>query len=112
MTHSKDLTHRCPGWIKGVQVQIVSEGQDSLPITPPILRKLKQTDSMGRLKFLHAGELTVSDEGYDPSVHLNSDLAIDDPRRQSFLQVTIKQSKTDPFRGGCACVDSRAVAIY
>ena len=42
----------------------------------------------------------MSDEGYDPSVHLNNDLAIDDPRRQSFLQVTIKQSKTDPFRKG------------
>ena len=40
----------------------------------------------------------MSDEGYDASVHLNvDDLAVDDPKRHSFLRVTIKQWKTDPF---------------
>jgi len=39
--------------------------------------------------------------GYDPNVHLNrSDIAVDNPREPTVLRVTIKQSKTDPFRRG------------
>ena len=42
-----------------------------------------------------------SDSAYDSSVHLSvGDIAVDDSRRPSFLQITIKQSKTDPFRKG------------
>ena len=44
--------------------------------------------------------MTIPDEGrYDPAVHLSyADIALDDPRKPSFLRITIKQSKTEPFR--------------
>ena len=42
-----------------------------------------------------------SDTAYDPSMHLNfSDVAVDDPSSPAVIKVTIKQSKTDPFRKG------------
>ena len=52
--------------------------------------------------FLLAGEMTTPHEGgYDPAVHLSyADVELDDPRKPSFLRITIKQSKTDPFRKG------------
>ena len=38
---------------------------------------------------------------YDPTVHLSiADIATDHPKRPTFLRVTIKRSKTDPFRKG------------
>ena len=54
------------------------------------------------LAFLRAGEMTVpSGEDYDPSVHLSvQDIAANDSKHPSVLRVTIKQSKTDPFRKG------------
>ena len=52
--------------------------------------------------FLRAGEMTVpGDEEYDPQVHLSvGDIAVDDGRSPSLLRISIKQSKTDPFRKG------------
>ena len=52
--------------------------------------------------FLRAGEMTTPDEGgYDPAVHLSfGDVVIDDPLQPSFVRLTLKQSKTDPFRKG------------
>ena len=52
--------------------------------------------------FLRAGEMTVpSDHAYDPGVHLNfDDIAIDSKINPSIMRVTIKASKTDPFRQG------------
>ena len=46
--------------------------------------------------------MTTPDEGgYDPAVHLGYvDVALDNPRKPSFLSIAIKQSKTDPFRKG------------
>ena len=42
-----------------------------------------------------------SQEAYDPAVHLNKeDVAVDDPAAPSVIRITIKQSKTDPFRKG------------
>ena len=53
------------------------------------------------LCFLRARELTVSEQGYNVSVYLSvGDVAIDDPASPSFLCITIKQSKTVPFRKG------------
>lgn len=44
---------------------------------------------------------TPDAERYDPAVHLCfSDIAADNPRNSTFLRVSIKQSKTDPFRRG------------
>ncbi len=52
--------------------------------------------------FLRLGELTVpSDGSFDPMVHLTvKDISFDDATRPTVLHVTLKQSKTDPFRKG------------
>ena len=57
---------------------------------------------LGFFGFLRAGEMTVpSDASYNPTTHLNrGDNAVDNPREPTVLRVTIKQSKTDPFRKG------------
>jgi hypothetical protein len=95
-----------------------TESRVRLPITPSILRKIKQgweeragdpdivmlwaAVCLGFFGFLRAGEMTVpSDSAYDPKVHLNfSDIAVDNPEEPTVLKVTLKQSKTDPFRKG------------
>ena len=52
--------------------------------------------------FLRCSEFTVpSLQGFDPEVHLTiKDIAIDKIVEPSLVRVTIKQSKTDPFRQG------------
>ena len=52
--------------------------------------------------FLRTGEVVVpSDLGYDPAVHLSyGDVKVDAIRNPSYIEVTIKASKTDPFRKG------------
>lgn len=52
--------------------------------------------------FLRAREITVpSEQVYDPGVHLNfADVAVDNKKDPSVLKVSIKSSKTDPFRVG------------
>ena len=89
-----------------------------LPITPSLLRQLKGVWSQSGgardtkliwaacclcfFGFLRAVEMTVpGDSEYDPQAHLSlGDIALDDNRRPSLVRVTIKQSKTDPFRKG------------
>ena len=107
--------------LKGVKrVQATMEGnrRERLPITPDILRKLKgiwastSSDPDSKLiwaacclcffAFLRVGEMTTPDaKSYDPGVHLClSDVAVDSARNPSFVRISIKQSKTDPFRRG------------
>ena len=104
--------------IKKNEAKRGSGSRERLPITPVILKRLKEVWSPSGAErdtkliwaacclcffaFLRAGELTVpSDSAYDSSVHLSvGDIAVDDSRRPSFLRITIKQSKTDPFRKG------------
>lgn len=94
------------------------EKRPRLPITPSILRRLK--DSWERLPcredaimlwaasclcffgFLRMGEAVVpSDSEYDPAVHLNfNDVRVDKRSHPQWLEVRIKISKTDPFRQG------------
>ena len=52
--------------------------------------------------FLRCGEFTVpSQSEYDPSTHLSlDDITIDSADSPSLIQVSIKQSKTDPFHKG------------
>ena len=52
--------------------------------------------------FLRAGEITApSEQAYDPGVHLNfADMAVDNKKDPSILKLSIKSSKTDPFRVG------------
>ena len=104
--------------IKKNEAEHGSGSRERLPITPQILRKIKEvwdhsstsTDvvmlwaacCLAFFGFLRAGELTVpTDTGYDASVHLSySDISVDNPSSPSIVKVVIKQSKTDPFRKG------------
>ena len=54
------------------------------------------------LWFMRVGELTAPAVSlYDPDVHLCvADIAVDSLRAPSIMNITIKQSKTDPFRKG------------
>ena len=89
-----------------------------LPITPDILRRLKQlwdpeasnqdvamlwsACTLGFFGFLCCGEFTcLSRQAYDQFCHLSlEDVAIDSPTNPNIMRVTLKQSKTDPFRQG------------
>ena len=104
--------------VKRVEAERGGGQRTRLPITPPLLRRLKcvwERSDVGHdtkmiwaacctafFGFLRAGEMTVPDtEAYDKSVHLGiDDIAIDNPSSPSFVRVRIKQSKTDPFRRG------------
>ena len=105
--------------LRGVkQSQGEAEKRERLPITPPLLRKIKsvwdnQAENYDTIMlwaaccltffgFLRAGELTVpSDSAFDPSVHLSwGDLAVDNPMNSTVMSVRLKASKTDPFRKG------------
>ena len=52
--------------------------------------------------FLRCSEFTIaSPNDFDPAAHLSiNDIAVDNRNSPSLLRVTIKQSKTDPFRKG------------
>ena len=95
-----------------------SERRARLPVTPAILKKLQSVwessasdpDTvmlwaaccLGFFCFLRSGEMCVPDDrSFDPSVHLTrDDIAVDDTHSPSIIRVSIKQSKTDPFRRG------------
>lgn len=104
--------------IKRCEVEKGCKSKERQPISPGILKRIRQVwnrDSanpdvkmlwaaccLGFFGFLRTGEMTVpSDGGYDPAAHLSwGDVAIDNPATPSVVRVTIKQSKTDPFRKG------------
>ena len=89
-----------------------------LPITPNILRQVWQAMHQSPVTedcvmlwaamttcffgFLRAGEVcTPTATSYDPSWHLcNTDVALDSHTAPTKLFITIKASKTDPFRQG------------
>ena len=60
--------------------------------------------TLGYFGFLRSAEFTVpSWASFSPSVHLGvQDLAVDSSTAPSCIRVTIKASKTDPFRKGCS----------
>ena len=106
-------------WHGGTHSFMCGTGKASwLPITLDIMQHLHKTwtgDSphqegsmlwaaacTGFFGFLRAGEFTVpSSESYDPEVHLNlADLAFDIHTEPTVVRISIKQSKTDPFRQG------------
>ena len=118
--------------MRGIKKDQAAKGEiqrERLPITPEILRKIRAVwESEGHqpdikmlwvaccvcfFAFLRRGEMTVpSDEGYDPAVHLNvQDVAMDDPRSPTLLQIKIKQSKTDPFRKGISLYVGRTFSV-
>lgn len=104
--------------IKRVEASGGSTPRVRLPITIDILQHLHDAwlsqptstegvmlwaaASVGFFGFLRSGEFTVpSAEAYDPNTHLNlSDVALDSRTAPSMVRLSIKQSKTDPFRQG------------
>ena len=105
--------------IKRTQAKIRPTSQrDRLPITPAILRRVKDLWSsrpisldiqmllaallLGFFGFLRSGEFTVqNDSAFDPECHLTAcDVAIDCHQKPTMIRVLLKQSKTDPFRLG------------
>ena len=101
--------------IKRSEAEKSGGNRERLPIGPNILRQIKtvwdQESSppdkvmlwaaccVGFFGFLRAGEFTVpTDSSFDPEVHLCfKDIAVNNPVSPQVIQVTIKQSKTDPF---------------
>ena len=57
---------------------------------------------MGFFGFMRAGEFTITHtNGFDPASSLCvGDIAVDSHHNPSSIQVSLKQSKTDPFRKG------------
>ena len=105
--------------LKGVKrAQAEVRSRPRLPITPLILSKLRSVwvgqplmkdgpmlwaaSPLGFFGFLRAGEFTVpSNSAFDSSCHLSlADISIDSYQNPSVMCVTIKKSKTDPFRHG------------
>ena len=104
--------------IKRHQAKAGAGSRTRLPVTPSLLHKLKgvwsvlggERDTKLILAvcclcffgILRAGEMTVPSDGeFDQQTHLSlADVALDDSKHPSLLRVTIKQSKTDPFRKG------------
>ena len=65
--------------------------------------------------FLRVGEMTVpSQEAFDSSVHLSiEDVAVDSKSNPTTVWLTIKQSKTDPFRMGInLCLGHTESVVY
>ena len=104
--------------IKRCEIQKGGDRRERLPISPSIMKRIKATWEpsgsdpdvvmlwaaccLAFFGFLRVGEMTVpSDSSYDPAVHLSrSDVAANNPAAPTVLRISIKQSKTDPFRQG------------
>ena len=117
---SKELTPKLEMVLRGIKKQAAKNKPPHvrLPITIEVMAKIKevlQKDPTNEVNilfwaacalaffgFLRCGEFTVpSQSEYDPSTHLSlDDIAIDSADSPSVIQVSIKQSKTDPFRKG------------
>ena len=115
--HMHRLQYTLSG-IKRSQAETSTEKRQRLPITPPLLRKIKEVlndeASIPDVKmlwaacclrffcFLRSAKLTApSIDSYDSSVNLClSDISVDNPASPAIMKVQIKQSKTDPFRKG------------
>ncbi len=117
---SKELTPRLEMVLKGIKKEKAKTNPPRvrLPITIDIMSRIKEVLAqapgdhnnivlwaaccLAFFGFLRSSEFTVpSQTGYDPCVHLSfADIALNSIQNPSLIQVTIKQSKTDPFRKG------------
>ena len=101
--------------LKGLKRAKPQAEDTQLPITPYILRRIKAAldqdpfkphvvDGLlsGRFRFLMTGEMTSPAEGnFDPKWHVMPvDIAVDSIEHPSFIQVSLKRSKTDQARQG------------
>ena len=117
---SDQLTPRLEMVLKGIKKEKSSTApRTRLPITVEIMSKVKEilnlkptewdnimmwaACALAFFGFLRCSEFTVpSQDEYCPDTHLSpQDVAIDSRTSPTIIQVTIKQSKTDPFRVSC-----------
>ena len=117
---SKQLTPRLELVLKGIKKEKARDAPPAsrLPVKIEIMKSIKAVlesnaahyDSvllwaaccLAFFGFLRCGEFTVPSQAeYDPDTHLSlADIALDNKVNPGVIQVTIKQSKTDPFRQG------------
>ena len=117
---NKQLTPRLQLVLRGIKKSqaLTTLPRARLPITLQIMQSIQQILSnqphsyrnimlwaaccLAFFGFLRVSEFTIpSQDAYDPSVHLSlQDISVDSRDNPSLLKVTIKQSKTDPFRQG------------
>ena len=104
--------------IRGIKRTQGSPSSSRLPITDDLMLVIRKSlnlrlpdhcmfwaaCTLGYFGFLQSAELTVpSLATFSPSVHLGvQDIAVDSSTVPSCIRVTIKASKTDPFRKGCS----------
>ena len=111
--------------IKWVQAEGGSTIKERLPITPHIHGRLREVwapkgdkwdtkmiwaaATLCFFGFMRVGELTMPRASlYDPDVHLCvADITVDSLQAPSVMNVTIKQSKTDPFQKGVSLAIGR-----
>ena len=104
--------------LKGIKRSTPLSTRMRLPITPQMLQDMKkvwQNTPIGYHEklmwaatclcffgFLRSGEVVMpSEKEYDPDMHLcYHDIKVDSNQNPTYLQVTLKASKTDPFRQG------------
>ena len=119
-TFNQHLTPCLHQILKGIQKNqaVTSPQKVRLPITLEIMQNIKSLLSqkpssytnimmwaaccLAFFGFLRVSEFTIpSQEQYDQSCHLSlSDISVDSRNNPRLLRVSIKQSKTDPFRRG------------
>ena len=111
--------HRLHCVTKKAEAEKGTGEKERLPISPKFLRKIKAAWDphatnkdikmlwaaccLSFFAFLQIGEMTVPNDHtyYDRGSHLSfSDVAVDDSSNPRMLRITIKQSKTNPFRKG------------
>ena len=104
--------------IKSEEAKGQTHTKQRLPVTPTLLIKMYSSlrsnphdfnnimiwaaSLVCFFGFMRSGEITIpSQSAYDPTVHLNfADISVDNPTNPAIIQLSIKQSKTDPFRQG------------
>ena len=93
--------------IKKHQAELLSGQRSPLPITPDILSNIRRFGipppmNTTQLGFLHIEEITVpSDSRFDPGTHISlADVAFNHATESTQIEISIKQSNTDPFRKG------------
>ena len=112
--------------IKRVQSRAAPDPR--LPVTPTILRQLREAWSpfvhlwdvatlwaaccIGFFGFLCSGEFTLPCRAtFDPRRHLSpADIAVDSVEAPTFVRLRLKESKADPFRNGVDVVIGRVEA--
>ena len=130
LDYTAALTPRLEMVLKGIKKDSAHHNppQIRLPITVNIMQSIRRilamspedhnsimiwaACSLAFSGFLRSSEFTVpSQSEYDPASHLSpSDVSLDNPLQPSLIYVTIKQSKTDPYRKGATICLARTAS--